>query len=187
MNNQDFIRAILELEEQANDILDVKGAEYTLGKGEEDRHTNFKEVANLLGLEPKQVWAIYWLKHVFSILSWVKGSTFGSEPAVNRFSDERNYCYLGYGLYLEEQEKIFKAEQAKLYPLDHIFGNERQPQEVIIAPSSIAEQPKKVKLLNPIPLPASITGNQKIPTKRPYYSPRVDVEDSFSDPKLRKT
>jgi hypothetical protein len=129
MNNKDFTAAINELEETANSILKVKGDEYTLGKGEQDRHTNFKEVANLLGLQPKQVWAVYWMKHVFSILSWVKGGSFGSEPAINRFADERNYSYLGYGLYLEEQLENelrqmpataaqYVKEANDLYPLD---------------------------------------------------------------------
>jgi hypothetical protein len=136
MNNKDFTKAINELEKTANSILKVKGDEYTLGKGEQDRHTNFKEVANLLGLQPKQVWAVYWMKHVFSILSWVKGGNFGSEPSINRFADERNYSYLGYGLYLEEAlerdlaamdttvreyEKELDqglAESVGLYPLD---------------------------------------------------------------------
>jgi hypothetical protein len=83
-------------------ILKSKGDDYTIDQADADRLFNFKEIAALVGITPQQVWAVYFLKHVFSILAYIKGKK-ESEPIQGRKDDSVNYLHLFEGLVLEDE------------------------------------------------------------------------------------
>lgn len=75
--------------------LTSKGVEYA---GRKDRLNNFKSVSERTGQTPLQVWSIYALKHLDSILSYVREGKVFSESIRSRFMDARNYLDLGLAL-----------------------------------------------------------------------------------------
>ena len=91
-----------ELEEEMK-LMTTKGEEYC--KGNEDRLNNFKSVGAEMGLDPMKVWAVYFKKHVDSIINYVKcGEVKSNESIESRFRDARNYLTLGLAL-IEEKMK----------------------------------------------------------------------------------
>ena len=101
-NNDEFLKVFDDIFKSCKDILNAKGHDYS--DADNDRLSNFKDVANLMGIEAKQVWAVYFLKHIFAILTWTKGKELKSETLRGRAEDAINYMILGYALYLEEEE-----------------------------------------------------------------------------------
>ena len=81
------------------DILTGKGREYTDG---DDALSNFKLNATRLGMNPPQVLAIYMMKHINSIETYLKQFTSGSlddivdssEGITSRIDDAINYLEL---------------------------------------------------------------------------------------------
>jgi hypothetical protein len=71
----------------------TKGADYTIGNA--DRLYNFNQLAKDLGLTPRQVWYIYFAKHVNAVLAWVKTGKVESEGIEGRLIDIANYAKLG--------------------------------------------------------------------------------------------
>lgn len=87
---------------EQQEILGMKGASYsgaTTAQG--DRLANFKRTAAALGLRPLQAWAIFFLKHVDSITTYVK-TGHESETPRGRLLDAANYALLGAALIEEE-------------------------------------------------------------------------------------
>ena len=115
MNSKDFMELFEDTISECRDILTSKGQDYS--DYEDDRLSNFKDVANLIPIQcphcnkvyklsPKIVWAIYFLKHVFAIMKWVGGAKLKSEGFSGRICDGTNYLSLGHGLYIEEENQI---------------------------------------------------------------------------------
>jgi hypothetical protein len=102
MENNKFIRMVEDQLNIENGIMEKKGQDYTIGN--EDRLYNFKLVAELVGITPKQVLMVYWLKHVLSLLNHARGGK-ESEPIDGRIADVRNYALLYKGLVLEEDNR----------------------------------------------------------------------------------
>ena len=109
MTNEAFAACLNALDEEANSILKAKGPEYA-GHGEDNRLANFETIAELLRgapIDALTVAAVYWLKHVFAICTYVRTRQEGSEPMFGRWADERNYnaltwaCYEDLGLQLD--------------------------------------------------------------------------------------
>ena len=109
MTNEAFAACLNALDEEANSILKAKGPEYA-GHGEDNRLANFETIAELLRgapIDALTVAAVYWLKHVFAICTYVRTRREGSEPMFGRWADERNYnaltwaCYEDLGLQLD--------------------------------------------------------------------------------------
>lgn len=98
MDRKTFNNNRLSLNEYCEQLLDVKGNDYTTGG---DRLDNFKKVAEMVGVTPLQVWAVYSMKHIFALLKYVRSGAVQSEPIEGRFADARNYIDLGYGLHVE--------------------------------------------------------------------------------------
>lgn len=98
MDRKTFNNTRLSLNEYCEQLLDVKGNDYTTGG---DRLDNFKKVAEMVGVTPLQVWAVYSMKHIFALLKYVRSGAVQSEPIEGRFADARNYIDLGYGLHVE--------------------------------------------------------------------------------------
>jgi len=107
MTNEEFIKVRNSLNHLCETTLLNKGKEYTVGS--EDRLANFKSLSKSLGLSPLQVWAVYWKKHVDSILNYVREGKTHSEPIHMRFVDCRNYIDLGLAL----------INDANINPKDH--------------------------------------------------------------------
>ena len=94
---EDIFKIILEeVETDAKDIMFSKNKEYARDK---DVLANFKRLGKEFGIDPLQVWAILFTKHVDSIKNFIKtGSVSSSEPIESRFFDARNYLLLGLAL-----------------------------------------------------------------------------------------
>ena len=88
--------------EYAEDVAKDKRVEYT--GASEDILTNFKRIADRLGISPLQVWAVYFNKHVDSVNTFTKGTDKISEPMESRFADMLNYLFLGMALIIEQEE-----------------------------------------------------------------------------------
>lgn len=79
------------------EILGTKGIEYT--KAGEDRLINFKEIGSGIDVDPRKVWLIYFMKHIYAIITYIKkGYTYSDETIEGRFHDARNYLALGLAL-----------------------------------------------------------------------------------------
>lgn len=111
MTNKDFEDMIYSFRAAQDNLLKTKGADYT--QKSDDRLSNFKDVAKLLGLTPLQVWSIYWLKHVFAICTYVQTGKLESEGIMSRFLDAANYGLLGIALVEEELNQILNTEVDK--------------------------------------------------------------------------
>lgn len=75
-------------------VLTVKGNDYTQGKGNLDRLNNFTTGAEALGLQPRQVLAVYLYKHLTAVLRYLKEGQVESEPIEGRIVDCINYFLL---------------------------------------------------------------------------------------------
>lgn len=74
-------------------LLMEKGKEYTMSSP--DKHENFKLIAEMLDIPVEKVCGVYWLKHTFAIINYLKiGSEVSSEPIEGRIQDCRNYLAL---------------------------------------------------------------------------------------------
>lgn len=101
MTNETFTDCLKKLNEDAEAILVAKGPDYA-GHGEDNRLANFETIAELLKGAPVDaltVAAVYWLKHVFAICTYVRTRREGSEPMPGRWQDERNYNALTFACY----------------------------------------------------------------------------------------
>lgn len=104
MNLTERNAKIREYQEQQMKILDAKGADYTGGQASEDGNANFKEVARRLSGAPMNemtVWAVYFLKHVMAIETFVKVGRVESEGMEGRFDDLANYANIGRTIFEE--------------------------------------------------------------------------------------
>ena len=107
MDNEEFLRIRGELNATCEEILGIKGKDYTIGRQDKDKLYNFREIGKLFG-SPRlaiDVAAVYWLKHVFAIMSYIKTKREGSEPIKERFADCRNYIDLMWAIIEEERIK----------------------------------------------------------------------------------
>lgn len=68
-----------------------KGADYA---GDDDVCANFKHHAELLGLTPEQIWAVYAGKHWDAIVTYCREGQVESEPIDGRIRDVIVYCFL---------------------------------------------------------------------------------------------
>ena len=133
MNNERFFEIHNSLNKLRNEILGIKGSEYPIGNG--DRLSNFKIVGELLSplegygsalvddewigtkvrldLEPDVVAAVYALKHVLSLCTFIREqrkNREGHEPFSGRIADIQNYCDLIYSI-VEEQGRVESLEE----------------------------------------------------------------------------
>ena len=102
MNVKDLDVLIDESFKRQMRILETKGKDYT--QGQEDRLINFRRIADELEIPVRQVWWVYFKKHIDAILTWVKKGEVESEGLEGRFDDAHNYLYLGEALYKEYRE-----------------------------------------------------------------------------------
>lgn len=105
VNKVEFDNIVEQARLRQDGLLTVKGHDYT--RGDADRLANFKNNAKGLGLTPQQVWAVYFMKHIDAIMSYVKTGKLESEALTGRLDDAINYLYLFEALVkdLEAQDK----------------------------------------------------------------------------------
>lgn len=100
MNSATRRKIIEKLHAEELGMIKTKGREYTGGAedgSEMDTLHNFKDVAAQVGNDPLQTWATYFLKHVSSIMTYVKDPSREaemSEPIDGRITDARTYLGL---------------------------------------------------------------------------------------------
>ena len=82
-------------------IVAVKNPDYSVNA---DTMSNYKEIARFLGIPPRVVWAVLFMKHVTAISRYVRDGRVSSEPIRGRFLDAANYCVLGSALISEEDD-----------------------------------------------------------------------------------
>src|SRR2546428_3074832 len=100
MNQAMFNEVVAEQFKACGDLLIHKGADYSDGGG---RLSNFKVNAARLDMTPVQVWAIYFIKHINAIETFVKKGKLSSEPIESRIDEAINYLILLRALVKEGQ------------------------------------------------------------------------------------
>ena len=104
MTQKEFDKLVKQLNDYSFDIMQNKRPEYT--NEDLDVLHNFKETAERLGISELRVWGVFFEKHLQSIMAHMKNANLKkSEPIHSRFADVINYCYLGYALFVERDDK----------------------------------------------------------------------------------
>jgi hypothetical protein len=98
MTTSEFSDFLNGFQKNMEDLLVSKGADYS---NNNDRLSNFKEQAKLLGVPPRVIWAVYCHKHIDAMDRWVREGKISSEPIHSRFLDLANYAVLGAALAAE--------------------------------------------------------------------------------------
>lgn len=91
MNRDDFNTYTDVLFDTCQSTLKKKGHDYA---GDYNVLANFNRNAAITGLEPEQVWAIYFMKHIDAIMTYVKDGKLESEGIEGRVIDAINYLIL---------------------------------------------------------------------------------------------
>jgi hypothetical protein len=81
------------------EVQKAKGADYAK---ESDRLANFRQASEQLGLPMRQVWAVYFWKHVCAVLNHARRGKVESEPIEGRLQDLINYACL-YAMIVAEE------------------------------------------------------------------------------------
>lgn len=80
-------------------ISNTKGEEYS---GSTDALANFKRNGEVLGLDPKIIWSVYFMKHIDSIMSYTRvGHVQSEEDISGRIKDAITYLILLQGLIID--------------------------------------------------------------------------------------
>lgn len=94
----------------ADEIQESKNPAYS-GKYGQDVHANFKEIANMLDVDPMEVWAVYFMKHVMALANYAKDPDIEQAEGIEgRFADALNYIRIGYSLDIETRQDNDKPE-----------------------------------------------------------------------------
>lgn len=116
MKDQEFKKLFDESVKREEDLLLTKGKEYRCG--DEDVLANFKRLAQKMDIPIEKVWAIYFTKHIDSIINFVKsGKTFSDEGIQGRIDDARNYLMLGRAIF-EEKYQLSDPQPTRKNPFD---------------------------------------------------------------------
>lgn len=100
MIQEEFNAVVSILRVEAEDIRRKKQPEYTLENS--DILNNFKQSAIRAGVDPMQVWSIFFDKQLSSIQAHIKNPNLKqAEPLDSRWHDLYNYLLLGFALYKE--------------------------------------------------------------------------------------
>ena len=100
MTQKEFHEVTFKLLDSALNIREAKQPEYTLESP--DVLNNFKQSAIRAGVDPMQVWSIFFDKQLSSIQAHIKNpSLVQAEPLDSRWADLYNYLLLGFALYKE--------------------------------------------------------------------------------------
>jgi hypothetical protein len=101
-----FVKAIVE--GMLLPVMSKKGRDYTeyvQTSQKRSANSNFTAIAEMFGdagVDKYKVWAIYFLKHVQSILSWVATKRVESEKIEGRMTDAINYLFILWSMLVED-------------------------------------------------------------------------------------
>jgi len=104
MNQQEFQETRNYLLDKCQEIMEAKQPEYT--QKNIDILNNFKSTAESIGIEPMEVWAVFFNKHIQAILTHA-GDPYmpQAEPIESRYADAINYLLLGFSLIQDRPKK----------------------------------------------------------------------------------
>lgn len=97
MTNTQLMQIFDALVASARTTMAAKNHDYTAAS--QDALANFKVIAGTLGLKPRQVWAVFFLKQVLAVVTWAKTGKLESEGLGGRFLDLVNFSALGQAVY----------------------------------------------------------------------------------------
>jgi len=104
MNQKEFQETRNYILEKAQDIMDAKQPEYT--NKSIDVLKNFKSTAKSIGIQPMEVWAVFFNKHIQAILSHSGDPNMHqAEPIDSRYADALNYLFLGFAMLVDDANK----------------------------------------------------------------------------------
>jgi len=104
MNKKEFQSTKKYILDKAQDIMDAKQPEYT-NKNIDVLH-NFKSTAESIGIQPMEVWAVFFNKHIQAILTHSGNPDMKqAEPIDSRYADALNYLFLGFAMLVEDSNK----------------------------------------------------------------------------------
>ena len=107
MKKREYNKIRLELLYLSKKIMEEKQPEYT--NNNKDVLYNFKSIGGRINVEPLKVWAIFFDKHVQSILSNITNDDIiPAEPIETRFADAINYLVLGLALMVDVNKENHK-------------------------------------------------------------------------------
>ena len=137
MTQQEFKETKKYLLDKCQEIMNAKQPEYT--QKNIDVLNNFKTTAESIGIEPMEVWAVFFNKHIQAILTHAGDSTMHqAEPIESRYADAINYLMLGLNLTTEKQLK------AKIYSdlaINYLFLDDLKKAEAYILMSNQLNMP----------------------------------------------
>jgi len=107
MTTEEFNEIMTEFQNEDIKVGTAKGNDYTMQNP--DRLHNFKSIGELVHcphcsqpIGARAVWLIYFLKHIWALISWANTGKVESEGLKGRFVDTRIYSVLGYGISQEQ-------------------------------------------------------------------------------------
>jgi len=104
MNQKEFQETRQYILDKAQDIMDAKQPEYT--NKSIDVLKNFKSTAKSIGIQPMEVWAVFFNKHIQAILSHSGDPNMHqAEPIDSRYADALNYLFLGFAMLVDDANK----------------------------------------------------------------------------------
>ena len=106
-SHQEYDQIVQETIENIKELSSLKGGEYA---GDNDRLANFRSIAQALGLNMEQVWAVYAAKHWDAIMQYVKDLGEGKtrerlESIAGRADDLIVYLILFKAMFIERTLK----------------------------------------------------------------------------------
>ena len=104
MNHKERTVFIISERKKRDNIMDIsnKGGEYCRSN---KANANFYRVAEYLGITAEEACIIYMLKHLDSIVNYVRGSNVQSEPIDGRCHDLANYAEILHCIIKERELK----------------------------------------------------------------------------------
>jgi type I restriction-modification system DNA methylase subunit len=97
---QERLKFIKEkFDEEIHEVLLKKGKDY----GGKIANSNFRDAAGALGLDPKQVWFVYFHKHLSSLKQYLREGQVESEPIEGRLTDLITYLFILWSMLEEER------------------------------------------------------------------------------------
>lgn len=88
MDRKTFEDIFNKIVDEERNCMFTKGNDYCRS---EDRLANFKRVGQMSAISTKQVWLVYYLKHMDAIINFIVNDKCESEPIESRIMDARNY------------------------------------------------------------------------------------------------
>lgn len=116
MKRDEFLASANKLFDKTYEILSAKGMDYA---SEEDALRQFKETAAAVGVDPLQVWSVFFQKHLAAIMRFVRDGRVESEGVESRVIDLIAYLALFNGLI---KERIDHAAQNHSLDPPHVPG-----------------------------------------------------------------